>query len=268
MKKAILFLAALLFATGLQAQIPNPGFENWSMKNGFLEPDGWETNNIIHSNSPYDTNIFVKRVDSISAEGKFSMYISNETSAFEFGPGNAFTFFRLPSLEDTLHIQIQFPPSQQQGRAVLVNLLGYGTGEQFSFQLVDTVIPNFSDWKLPFSFTTLPDSVKLNIGFGCGCMLPAKGVFIDNLYLKSTLSTSLYDNHQFSIFPNPVEGILKFSANLSFPIDYKIINTSGALKQQGVLKNENLNVEELPPGIYFLQIKVEGKMLQSRFVKE
>lgn len=78
----------------------------------------------------------------------------------------------------------------------------------------------------------------------------------------------LNDNHIFTLYPNPSCDFLniKFNQNLKVEL-LKIYDATG--KQFDVnYSNKNINISELPAGIYILQLLSEGKIYQQKFVKE
>lgn len=93
----------------------------------------------------------------------------------------------------------------------------------------------------------------------------------DTSQLSVSVCTGLNEKAQQNkpmIFPNPVAHFL----NVTMPRDFKttgskIYNIQG-LQLQMEIKNDQVNVSELPAGIYFLEIKTEAGTLRSRFIKE
>ena len=69
-----------------------------------------------------------------------------------------------------------------------------------------------------------------------------------------------------SVYPVPTEN------ELMMPITfvnstYTIYNSSGQLMQQGTLSHPNLDVSQLPSGVYFIQISNDTRIEQGRFVR-
>jgi|GEM_PF-6589167 len=100
MKNLLSTLLALLPLAALQAQIPNPGFEEWIDLGVYDEPVGWQTNNATDLVDPP-----VKKLDEIVAAGNYSALVRSACSSFEFYwcPGFAKTTF---AIGDTIPQQL------------------------------------------------------------------------------------------------------------------------------------------------------------------
>ena len=100
-----------------------------------------------------------------------------------------------------------------------------------------------------------------------------------NNYLCETFSTttSIKDfpfSQKIKLFPNPVNELLSVELPDEFvneKVAFEIFNTQGQLVQQCFFNNkktEQINIQNLAEGIYFLQIKKEnGNLFSKRFAK-
>lgn len=100
MKNLLLTLFFLLPLAALHAQIPNPGFEEWTDFGMYEEPVGWQTNNAGDSFDPP-----VRKTDEVLAAGNYSALVRSACSSFEFYwcPGFAKTTF---AIGDTIPQQL------------------------------------------------------------------------------------------------------------------------------------------------------------------
>jgi hypothetical protein len=80
-----------------------------------------------------------------------------------------------------------------------------------------------------------------------------------------------YSENTFVLSPNPAGNIL----NLSFPeewknksVTYKISDMTGRVFLQGKLASGSISVSVLPAGLYFIEIRNEGKSFTRIFLKE
>ena len=84
------------------------------------------------------------------------------------------------------------------------------------------------------------------------------------------------DNLEFQIFPNPANDFIEIICDLDFmgPLNWKLFNANG--KQIEVISSKNyksarnsikLDIKDLAPGIYFLKIQSNNKILSQSFVK-
>lgn len=69
-----------------------------------------------------------------------------------------------------------------------------------------------------------------------------------------------------SLYPVPSESELMVPTAFAYH-NYTIFNSSGQLMQQGTLSHTNLDVSQLPSGVYILQISDEAQIQQARFVR-
>jgi N-acetylneuraminic acid mutarotase len=72
---------------------------------------------------------------------------------------------------------------------------------------------------------------------------------------------------EIQVFPNPVVDQLILDAEVGPEFAYRILNTSGQAVQIGVVANQQLLLNNLPKGIYTIQLISGEKQFQGRFVK-
>jgi hypothetical protein len=76
----------------------------------------------------------------------------------------------------------------------------------------------------------------------------------------------------FRIFPNPAKDRLSFELELHTGSikNLRILDASGKLVKQSSFAGEtyNLDISEWVPGVYFLQVAMEGKLITKKFVKQ
>lgn len=95
---------------------------------------------------------------------------------------------------------------------------------------------------------------------------------VDIFVLKSKLHdiSNSFNNivKRINIHPNPVYDKI-FIENLDdfIACNYKIYNNNGELALTGIINSDNISVEFLPPGNYFLSIKKDKIIVSERFIK-
>ena len=84
-----------------------------------------------------------------------------------------------------------------------------------------------------------------------------------------TLSTDLFDNHEISLYPNPVSDYLNISIKDNTNSNYAIYNLTGKLiKEMTRLPASNqINVKSLKSGIYFIHLNTNQKTTIHKIVK-
>ena len=80
-------------------------------------------------------------------------------------------------------------------------------------------------------------------------------------------SFDLIDNVK--LFPNPTSGVLNITTEMEFSYNLQIINLTGqiVLKHDRLIGNHQLDVSELPNGMYIIKLILADKQLQIKFVK-
>lgn len=73
-------------------------------------------------------------------------------------------------------------------------------------------------------------------------------------------------NFDFSVYPNPTAGILKF--NLSGAVDIEVFNMLGVEVQQFSVEANAIDLSHLPQGVYLVRFKKDGTTFVKRVVKK
>jgi len=89
---------------------------------------------------------------------------------------------------------------------------------------------------------------------------------IDVVLIPGTLSTTEAELLSVGIYPNPATDVI--TLNNVFEGKYNVINMSGATVLSGDVNGGMVNVEALNNGSYILNVKSEGNLYQSRFIKK
>ena len=92
----------------------------------------------------------------------------------------------------------------------------------------------------------------------------ANSVFV----VDESIGISEMESVNIEIYPNPVKDMLKIESN-EFQIDkIEIVNLSGKTIYQFNHPENQINVSELPQGIYFVKLETNRGIITKRFVKE
>lgn len=114
-----------------------------------------------------------------------------------------------------------------------------------------------------FPVETLIDEVYMCSNYNPGDSL----ALIDNIiYTKNALVVSVpsIKNNTLSnsIYPNPANDVINF--NIGINSKFKVINTLGKIVKRGLIKNGQINISELNPGLYFLIVNNSSKSFIKR----
>ncbi|OQA99222.1 MAG: Bacillolysin precursor [Bacteroidetes bacterium ADurb.Bin217] len=87
-------------------------------------------------------------------------------------------------------------------------------------------------------------------------------------YISVTTNTNSVDNvgeEIISFFPNPTDGLLHIETNKDF--DLELCSTTGSVLVKTKNKN-SIDLSDLENGIYILTIRIEGKLLSNKIIKQ
>ena len=73
-----------------------------------------------------------------------------------------------------------------------------------------------------------------------------------------------------NVYPNPVEDRLHINHRESKVEAIQMFNILGAIENVQIERSENessINMSMLPAGIYFLKLKVDGKVITEKIIK-
>lgn len=85
------------------------------------------------------------------------------------------------------------------------------------------------------------------------------------LFISATKDFSINES-DLKVFPNPTSNVIRIDATSNG--SYSIYNTLGALIESGKNTGNEINVENIIPGVYILVIDFNGKALHKTFVKQ
>jgi len=92
--------------------------------------------------------------------------------------------------------------------------------------------------------------------------------FVDNFTIDVSAGTNAFAKAELVIYPNPVATTLFVTADVA--IDrLSVYNLMGQLIKQNIASEPaQINVQELPSGVYFLEVESGGNTTTLRFIKE
>ena len=91
-------------------------------------------------------------------------------------------------------------------------------------------------------------------------------VFIEG---ENVLGTSDFALNGISLYPNPTSAIINFSLKNMEGTPVRIIDVNGrTVLKTSISSDNNINIETLTNGVYFVQLQIENKDLSYKFVKK
>jgi hypothetical protein len=291
MRKLFSFIVALTFASIATAQIPNPGFENWTGTAPTEYPDGWWTVDMI-----VPAGGVTKSTDAHS--GSFAA----SAQVVALGGGNNFpgvialndpttdsTFNGIPftGMPDTLKVWMKYNTDSNDQALILVQLTAWDsrvdsvivvgggggtiTGTQSTYVL--GIIP------IEYSIAIAPDSIQIIIMVGdfTNPQSPTgtvgSYVIVDDLELVSAVTVKISDitlTNKVSIYPNPNNG--SFSMKIPAALDNSILTILDIAGKEVYSQNINSGLFQLNTnamaGQYFVRIQNEKHTINKSIIIE
>jgi len=137
------------------------------------------------------------------------------------------------------------------------------------------ITSDYQRFEADFSDISLADdttNLKVRLRFTGTNMTADNGdrVTLNNVSVLGTSLTAGIKSKEelmFTVYPNPVASVLTV-AHPYEKADYWLYSVDGKLINQGVLKNQHINMEYLQSGIYLLKVSYNGKSLTKKIVKQ
>jgi hypothetical protein len=294
MKKILLLIGGLsLFLSSIKAQIPNGGFENWDTTNLFIYkhiyPVGWMSNN-LYWQSVNKQNAVAPSTDAHSGMYAMKMTVLNDTSSNKQGAscgtfegdlmmGEANGKFAINNKPVGIEFWHKFTSPKKESYILFVNLFN-GENQVGSAMIYSDEISQSWTKKtsvIDYSSNENPDSASITIMVGYSDTPTVGTVFmIDDLAFTTT--TAITENHidnDFTVYPNPSVGEIniKLKTPVSNNMELSLKDISGRTIRTfsevdyNISQNEiGLKIKSYEPGIYFLEMKSNDRVLSKRII--
>ena len=264
MKKIYLLFITILIGSIAVAQnpVPNPGFENWS--GSPLNPDGWYSNgagsNVLVIQAPGNTGSF-------AAQGNVINFATTHLVAPYLGCN-----FPVTQLYNSM--EFFFKANLDSGDVLSASIGIYDTANTFlalAFTNIDTSVSTFTHFTLNIDSVQAgtPDHALIVftiIPSPSDTVIHAASYFVvDDIELLSPTS-GINENknvNDFFVYPNPASKniFIHASVNENKPVNLLLTDVTGNIVSQklsaapfkGEIADE-INIETISPGIYFLRL--------------
>ena len=265
-KTTFLVLAAICFKYG-HSQI-NLSFENWNTNAGYIQPNGWITNNWTYQNVFPDSN---------STDGSLAARIENNSILF-FGRGTGLVkgrFYPIPNNIDSISFDI-FIDSIYFGGYATVGTLFFHNGTVVTNRVynidttsngyftisLNTVNPNVieidSIW---LSFESKPQTLP-NGDLDGFCRFK-----VDNVqFFYSSLSedSNPKETNDLRFYPNPaLDKKIQVSTNVN---RIRILNMEGNEVYNELASGRFIDLSLLPAGVYTIMLEGEDQMKREKLI--
>lgn len=285
MKKSILSIAATtLISASALAQIPNPGFENWTTVGSYVNPTDWGTmNNTTATFSLYTATTgtpgspgssFLKLTSkTINSSVVNGIAVSGVLDSMTMQPKSGFAYNTRPANLTGKWQHMIYGSSQG---SIQILLTRWDTGLNMQMPVASGSITlsgmamSWANFSIPINYVdgNNPDS--------CIIILKASGsnptnndyLWVDNLAF-SGLVTGIQNQESFlsnlTVYPNPSTESLNLDLNLKTQqqISFELIDITGKIvssKNLGLLQGKSvqtINIAGIAKGSYLVRIKGE-----------
>lgn len=278
----VLIISILFFAFSISCLGQVLTFTDLELKRFLLTEPCVDTNKDGIGNISLDLNN--------DAEIQLSEVLSVQSLAIRTDDYNILDITELNWFTNLEHFYLSGNPSSSQNIKLAIDNLTYIRASDFAIESLDlSELPNLQSIYLhslnlkylnlkngslaeeAFSlFYTRVDSVicvdsiqgELNLN---GHLGPNGKIITD---CGSALSAPEFPQLKYDIYPNPASSILHVNVNTNHDsISYRIINSKGGLMQEGIIRNNQLNIETLPKGGYVIQLLLENRWVSNQFIK-
>lgn len=274
MKTKFYFFACiqLLLMNKLEAQIPNPSFENWMNIGGWFDiPSGWSANN-----SQIITSVVAPDSDAYS--GSLAMHLQNVSTIRPAASTHFPIAVNIISLTAYVKLNLIINDTVKIKVSELSNGLVVDSGEWLGLSDISNYIPV----TIPVSQNNPAiDSAIIEISGGnqTNLIFESTVFLVDDLSLNTVSGIKPFYDYDAKIWPNPVNTNLMISLNKNSQIGslsiytcngqlIKNINSESLLSSQiNGHTNYNIPVQELNRGLYLLNINGETHR-SIKFFKE
>lgn len=287
MKNVLLTLCSVL-ATVCTAQIvPNGNFEEWdtTVVNGHtvINPRNWVSygEQLAQKSDPFRG--VTQTVDAHS--GNYAIKVENGPNALNgmvgllasgnFVASNQDDGFPLTNYIDKVEGYYKYQPVGNDSARIIVVFYLDGSNIGGAYQVIKGAASTYTKFSLQLHYNDgapQPDKAKVYvISSNLSNMEGRSVLYLDDLkmtYLNTGLS-EVAKAKRLDVYPNPVEGELRFDAlQEGKAVSYRIADVQGRSVEEGIPTDNLISTDELEQGVYMLQVTAEdGSLYQSKFVK-
>lgn len=283
----LMALAFVLNATIYAQNVPNGGFENWTLQVVYEDPENWITLNmlgalgapatVVQSTDAHTGNYaaLLETVETdMGGDGIADTLPGTMTLGLFDISGETPSGAPVSGTPDTLAGWFKFLPQGNDGFGLAVTMSRWNTATQ-SREIVGygdfmntAEFSQYARVAIPIEYYTedAPDTVEIQILNSIGTTTPGTQLFVDDLTLKemSTASISTPDVFSVSCFPNPADAMLTINSPVGG--EAALLTITGEQLETIQLtpgSSLQLNTSDYQNGVYFVR-HANGK--NTRFV--
>jgi hypothetical protein len=286
--KTIAFLIVLIGFMSLKAQIPNNGFELWTIVNGYTSPNGWGNLNVTTKSysvytcgklSPGNPGNSYLAVISKSITGKGVVpgrVVLGKIDTVTYKPISGFSFSTRPvSLSYNMQYMVSLPSDTAYVSVTLSkwnNLLMKRDTIAFGKSIFNAMAHS---WFTNYTYLNYisgenPDSACIVISASSNNPLNNSFMYIDNLQFNGSvigIDERNLSANDVILYPNPSKDIVTINITqpILSPIQINIYDNAGRLVFDKIIKENKtvIDVSALAKGTYFFEIKQNKTLIKK-----
>jgi hypothetical protein len=273
----VFFAVICSFILTTSAQIPNPGFENWTAG----DPNGWATSNVFPAGLVTVTQTSDSHSGSLALRGDVVNFLGTPMAPIiQSGPGGT----GFPISERYLSFECWYKFTSVGGDKFSVNI-GLEKGGNAIAQGAVALPANVGSYfhlTVPLNYTTseTPDLAIIQISITGPVTGPDVHVgsvmFLDDLVFSLSTGTGTIPGPGLAgnCYPNPASDVLNINTGeqVSGEVTLEVFDVSGkevksvrCYPQQNRTGNLQLSVADLAPGLYFYSVSAPNERSQGKF---
>ncbi len=282
MIKNLLFVFAILFAACANAQIPNPGFEDWTDMGAYNTPDGWSTLNSMTDamsvytctkGTPGSPGMSYLKLTSKTVTGIGvvpGVAVCGTLNMTTMQPEGGFPFTQRPESYDGKWQHMIFGNSQGS-IAVTLTKWNSATMERDVIAVAQTTLAgmamSWANFSIDFEYNSddYPDSCSIYMNASGNNPTNSDYLWVDNLSFQGDVAGSVIEENissSFSIYPNPTNDdfAIAFRSSTAEIVQVKLVDMNGGMissQQVQTVTGNNIFTPvhpELSEGIYLVHI--------------
>ncbi|MHC1708672.1 MAG: T9SS type A sorting domain-containing protein [Bacteroidales bacterium] len=290
MNRRILILPVFLLSVlSINAQIPNPSFENWTQNGPHFDPTGWTSSNV--ASTQFNIYTFCEK-DTDHTDGNFSCLLTTKYDSFSTSTDPAIICSRELTFSTFVFKYPGFPYTQrpvalggdwkyfvqwsEESCGIIVLLTKWNTQtharDTIGFGIIESTSQPQLTWQsftcnIDYYNTLFPDSAAIKMYSGAGGATVGDYLKVDNLhFIDSTVNAEelhTTERRDLVLYPNPNGGDFRIwipDVSIEDAV-ISIFNNLGQCEYRNMILNcgsHPVSIESgLPKGIYYLNVETK-----------
>lgn len=276
-----LLLSTLLITNCSHAQIPNPGFEDWTVVGLDYEyPSGWYTLNAL----TFPLNVFTCQRGLPGAEGSYFVRVTTRSANGTTLPGlvsasadnSADGGFPFASRPAALNGKRQYQVAAPDQASITVQLTKWNTTTQETetigsgVSMVSGTVSSWQDFSIPIVYLSpsTPDTARIIILSSAGTPAVNSTISVDALAFGAAVGITEQESAVFGVFPSPTTDVLTIRSDVAV-LGAEVFDALGRTLPQAIrITDKVLDVAVLPAGCYTVRVRfADGTRGTRTFLK-